>query len=33
MAKMTGAQVMADMLKGYDVSHIFMVPAVLHDHG
>jgi acetolactate synthase-1/2/3 large subunit len=26
---MTGAQVMADMLKGYDVSHIFMVPAVL----
>ena len=29
MAKMTGAQVMADMLKGYDVSHIFMVPAVL----
>ena len=29
MAKMTGAQVMADMLKGYRVSHIFMVPAVL----
>jgi acetolactate synthase-1/2/3 large subunit len=29
MAKMTGAQVMADMLKGYDVSHVFMVPAVL----
>ncbi|MDH3195024.1 MAG: thiamine pyrophosphate-binding protein [Hyphomicrobiales bacterium] len=29
MAKMTGAQVMADMLKGYGVTHIFMVPAVL----
>jgi acetolactate synthase-1/2/3 large subunit len=29
MAKMTGAQVMADMLKGYDVTHVFMVPAVL----
>ena len=29
MAKYTGAQVMADMLKGYDVSHVFMVPAVL----
>ena len=29
MAKMTGAQVMADMLKGYGVSHVFMVPAVL----
>ena len=29
MPKMTGAQVMADMLKGYGVSHIFMVPAVL----
>lgn len=29
MAKMTGAQVMADMLKGYGVSHIFLVPAVL----
>jgi acetolactate synthase-1/2/3 large subunit len=29
MPKMTGAQVMADMLKGYGVSHVFMVPAVL----
>ncbi|MEX2451533.1 MAG: thiamine pyrophosphate-binding protein [Rhodospirillales bacterium] len=29
MAKVTGAQIMADMLKGYGVSHIFMVPAVL----
>ena len=29
MAKMTGAQVMADMLKGYGVSHVFLVPAVL----
>jgi len=29
MPKMTGAQVMADMLKGYDVTHVFMVPAVL----
>ena len=29
MAKMTGAQVMADMLKGYEVTHIFNVPAVL----
>ncbi len=29
MAKMTGAQVMADMLKGYGVTHIFNVPAVL----
>lgn len=29
MPKMTGAQVVADMLKGYDVSHVFMVPAVL----
>ena len=29
MPKMTGAQVMADMLKGYGISHIFMVPAVL----
>ncbi|CAN0593531.1 unnamed protein product, partial [Laminaria digitata] len=29
MAKMTGAQVMADMLKGYGVTHIFHVPAVL----
>lgn len=29
MTKMTGAQVMADMLKGYGVSHVFMVPAVL----
>jgi acetolactate synthase I/II/III large subunit len=29
MAKLTGAQVMAEMLAGYDVSHVFMVPAVL----
>jgi acetolactate synthase I/II/III large subunit len=29
MAKMTGARVIAEMLKGYDVSHVFMVPAVL----
>lgn len=29
MPKMTGGQVMADMLHGYGVSHIFMVPAVL----
>jgi acetolactate synthase-1/2/3 large subunit len=29
MAKMTGAQVMADLLKGYGVTHIFQVPAVL----
>ena len=29
MAKMTGAQVLADMLQGYGVSHVFMVPAVL----
>ena len=29
MPRMTGAQVMADMLKGYGVSHVFMVPAVL----
>jgi acetolactate synthase-1/2/3 large subunit len=29
MAKMTGAQLLADMLKGYGVSHVFMVPAVL----
>lgn len=29
MAKMTGAQCLADMLQGYGVSHVFMVPAVL----
>src|SRR5438067_7560879 len=29
MAKMTGAQVLAEMLHGYGVSHVFMVPAVL----
>ena len=29
MAKITGAQCLADMLKGYGVSHVFMVPAVL----
>jgi acetolactate synthase I/II/III large subunit len=27
--KMTGAQCLADMLKGYDVTHVFHVPAVL----
>jgi acetolactate synthase I/II/III large subunit len=29
MARMTGAQLLAEMLKGYGVSHVFMVPAVL----
>src|SRR5262249_5007279 len=29
MAKITGAQVLAEMLDGYGVSHVFMVPAVL----
>ena len=29
MPKLTGAQVLADMLAGYGVSHVFMVPAVL----
>ena len=29
MARMTGAQVLAEMLRGYGVSHVFMVPAVL----
>jgi len=29
MAKLTGAEVLADMLQGYGVSHVFMVPAVL----
>ena len=29
MPTMTGAQVLADMLQGYGVSHVFMVPAVL----
>jgi acetolactate synthase-1/2/3 large subunit len=29
MPKMTGAECLADMLKGYGVSHVFMVPAVL----
>ena len=27
--KITGAQILADMLAGYGVSHVFMVPAVL----
>src|SRR5499426_3733979 len=27
--RMTGAQCLADMLKGYGVTHVFMVPAVL----
>jgi acetolactate synthase I/II/III large subunit len=29
MTKLSGAQVLAEMLQGYGVSHIFMVPAVL----
>jgi acetolactate synthase I/II/III large subunit len=29
MTKMSGAQVLADMLAGYGVTHVFMVPAVL----
>jgi acetolactate synthase-1/2/3 large subunit len=29
MTKMTGAEVLADMLAGYGVTHVFMVPAVL----
>jgi acetolactate synthase-1/2/3 large subunit len=29
MPKMTGAEALADMLAGYGVSHVFMVPAVL----
>jgi len=29
MKKVTGAEVLADMLAGYGVSHVFMVPAVL----
>jgi acetolactate synthase I/II/III large subunit len=29
MAKMTGAQCLAEMLQGYGVTHVFMVPAVL----
>src|SRR5215467_6020483 len=29
MPKMTGAQLLADMLQGYGVTHAFMVPAVL----
>src|ERR1700730_6634081 len=29
MAKMTGEQVLADMLQGYGVTHVFHVPAVL----
>ena len=29
MARMTGAQALADMLHGYGVTHVFMVPAVL----
>ena len=28
-AKRTGAEVLADMLAGYGVTHVFMVPAVL----
>jgi acetolactate synthase I/II/III large subunit len=29
MARLSGAQLLADMLAGYGVSHVFMVPAVL----
>src|SRR5258706_1419079 len=29
MARVTGAQVLAEMLQGYGVTHVFMVPAVL----
>src|SRR6185369_14525856 len=29
MAKVSGAQVLAEMLQGYGVTHVFMVPAVL----
>jgi acetolactate synthase-1/2/3 large subunit len=29
MAKVTGAQILAEMLQGYGVTHVFMVPAVL----
>jgi len=29
MKKTTGAEVLADMLAGYGVTHVFMVPAVL----
>lgn len=29
MTRMSGAQCLADMLAGYEVSHVFMVPAVL----
>lgn len=29
MTKLNGAEVLADMLKGYGVSHIFLVPAIL----
>src|SRR5260370_34023573 len=29
MARMTGAQALAEMLQGYGVSHVFMVPSVL----
>src|ERR1700687_6172243 len=29
MARMTGAQALAEMLQGYGVTHVLMVPAVL----
>src|SRR3990172_13143638 len=29
MPKMTGAQLLADMIEGYGVTHVFMVPAIL----
>src|SRR5438093_12009584 len=29
MPRLTGAQVLSEMLRGYGVTHVFMVPAVL----
>ncbi len=29
MNEITGAQVLAEMLEGYGVTHVFMVPAIL----
>jgi acetolactate synthase I/II/III large subunit len=31
MAKMTGAEILADMLQGYGVTHFFFVPAILRN--
>jgi len=30
MPKMTGARLFAEMMRGYEVSHIFFVPALAH---